>query len=258
MEKEKRPQDSSLKAIDILEVLKSAGHNGMGITAIAEAAGLNKSTVHRIILALTKRDYAIRNDETKKYKLGFKMSQFGGALLDSLDVRTIANPYLVELGRTVGETIHLVQLDGNQGVYIDKIDSPHSVGLQSFIGKRVMLHCNASGKVMLAYMDITKREQILNEAGMPRRTPRTITERDALEEELHTIKELGYAWNKSEDRDDVVSIAAPVLDSKHNLVCAVAVAGPKYRFTEDIASKAIPSLLKTTTLISGEMGHTFN
>ncbi len=250
--------DPSLKALDILEALKDAGQNGIGLTDVAERSGLNKSTVHRIISALTKRDYVIRNDETKKYKLGFRMLQFTGVMIESLTVRSIARPHLIELGSKVEETIHLVHRDGNHGVYIDKIDCPHSVGLLSYIGKRIMLHCTGAGKVFLAYMDKDERDRLINEVGLPRRTSNTITDRNVLEEELEDIRNHGFSWNRSEDRDDVIGISAPIFDSTGHLVCAVAVAGPTYRFTEETAKQAIPVLLETTRNISDKIGYSSN
>lgn len=258
MANDEQQHDSSLKAIDILEALKEAGPNGMGLTEVAERSGLTKSTVHRIMSALTNRDYVIRNDETKKYKLGFKILQFNGAMIESLSVRSIAHPHLMELGRATGETIHLVHRDGNQGVYIDKIDCHHSVGLLSYIGKRIMLHCTAAGKVFLAYMDSEQRNRIIDEVGLPRRTPHTITDRSRLEEELQTIREQGFSWNKMEDREDVIAISAPLFDSGNTLISAIAVAGPTYRFSQETAMQAIPVLLETAQTVSGKLGYSSN
>lgn len=255
MRTEDRQSDPALKAIDILEALTDVGESGIGITEVAEKAGLNKSTAHRIMLALAKRNYVIRNEDTKRYKLGLKILQLGGAVLDHLNVKELASPYLIELSRQTGETVHLVQLDGNQGVYIDKVDSPHSFGLLSYIGKRIMLHCTAAGKALLAYTDQAKREGMLAETGLPARTANTITDRERLAGELADIRGRGYAWNRCEDRIDVNGIAAPLFDDRRNVVCAVAVAGPSDRFTEELAAQAVPILLETAQAISAKLGH---
>jgi DNA-binding IclR family transcriptional regulator len=247
--------DPSLKSIDILEALKEAGEDGLGITEVADAAGLNKSTVHRIMLALTKREYVTKNEATKKYRLGYKILQFSAALLDHLDVKELAHPYLQKLSEDLEETVHLVQQDGSYGVYVDKIDSPHPIGLLSHIGKRIMLHNSAAGKVILSYMSKEDRDRILTEVGLPELTEQTIVDREILEKELRSVIETGHAWNRGESRIDVYSIAAPIFDARGKVIYAVSVAGPSYRFTLEKAGEAILTLMNTTKIISEKWGY---
>jgi len=247
--------DSSLKPIDILEALMDAGAKGLGMTEVTHKTGLNKSTVHRLLLALTKRDYVLRDESTKRYKLGYKVLQFANAYRNDTNVKELIHPYLVRLSEQLRETVHLMQQDGTHCVFADKIDSPHDIGLLSYIGKRSLMHYSAGGKVILAYLAKEERDRIIAEVGLPRLTQYTITEREVLEYELQNVNVEGFAWNRMEDRDDIIGIAAPVFGPSGKLLFAISVAGPAYRFTLDIARQATIVLKETVRAISERLGY---
>ncbi len=247
--------DPSLKAIDILEALIDAGKTGLGITEVTQKTGLNISTVHRIMSALTKREYTFRNESTKKYHLSHKVLQFTQVFQRDMDIKELIHPYLQQLSEDIRETVHLMQQDGNQCVFIDKIDSPHPIGLLTFIGKRSLMHCSAGGKVILAYMGKEERDRVLASAGLPRLTKYTITDREVLEHEIQNIIVEGFAWNRMEDRDDIIGIAAPIFDAGGKLLCTISIAGPSYRFTLDHARQSASLLKSVTRTISEKIGY---
>jgi DNA-binding IclR family transcriptional regulator len=247
--------DSSLKAIDILEALKDGGKSGLGITDVSQKTGLNVSTVHRIMSALTKREYILKDESTKKYHLSFKVLQFSHALKSNMKISELIHPYLVELSEKTGEAIHLMQQGGNHCVFVDKVDSPHPIGLMTYIGKQTFLHCSAGGKVILAHLSKDERDRIFNSVGLPRLTQHTITEREILEQDLGNVVLEGFSWNKMEDRDDVIGIAAPVFDASGKLLYAISVVGPSYRFTLEKARESTSILLTAARTISQKLGY---
>lgn len=246
--------NSALKAIHILEALKEGGKEGFSLKEISDRTDLNKSTAYRIISALVESNYVLKLDDTKRYKLSYKILQFNHILLDDIEVKTIALPYLKKLSDQLEETVHLVQRDGNMCVYIEKVESPQAIRLLTYVGKRSMLHCSASGKVILAYMNEKERFQILKETGMPRLTHHTITELAVLEKQLKEVLQTGLAWNLGEDREDIIGIAAPIFDASGNVVATIAVPGPSYRFSEAKARGASVYLKEITSIISNKLG----
>ncbi|WP_407267793.1 IclR family transcriptional regulator [Radiobacillus sp. PE A8.2] len=253
--KQNGSSNSSLKTIDILEALMDSENKEMGITEVANKTGLNKSTLHRIMQALVERDYIIRNEQTKKYRLGYKILQFNFALLDNLEVKRVAHPYLVELGNKTAETIHLIQRDGNNAVYIDKIDPPHSVALLSYVGKRILLHATAGGKIILAHLSKEERQEIYDKVGLQNKTKRTISDRETLEKEIVEIQQTGYSYNLAEDREDVNAVAAPIYEVGGRLAAVVVVAGPSYRLTKEMIDTHTELLLATAKTISEKLGY---
>ncbi|MDF2962279.1 MAG: IclR family transcriptional regulator [Paenibacillus sp.] len=252
---EEKNSDPSLKAIDILESLRGSGKDGLGITEIAEIAGLHKSSVHRIITALAKREYVIRNEATKKYVLGYKLLELCAHLVENVPLKDIARPYLEALNDRVQETIHLIQRDGNYCVIIDKLNCKHSIGLLSYVGKRQLLHCTSAGKIIMAFMEKEDRNRVITEGGLIPITGNTIVDPAKLEREIMNIREQGISWNISEDREDVVGIATPIFDAAGKVVAALNVSGPSFRFTQEIAQEAMGPLKETAAEISRKMGY---
>lgn len=107
------------KTMDVLEVL-SEYRDGQSVTEISRKLGLNKSTVYRILSELVEKKYVIKNDVDKRYRMGFRILMLASQVLESVELRKIARPELVRLAEITKETVHLVWLEENEGVYIEK------------------------------------------------------------------------------------------------------------------------------------------
>ncbi len=250
----KTPDASALKAVDILEVL-AASDGGMTLSEVAQEAGLAKSTCFRVLMALTARHYVVRSETTKRYRVGYRLLQVAGALLDSLHVREVARGYLEELCRTSGETVHLVQLDGTVGVYIEKLETPQAVGLLSRLGKHIPLHATGCGKALLAWQPPGFLERLALEQGLPRRTASTITDSEALRKEMAITRRRGYALDLGENREGVNCVAAPIFDATGACICSVSVAAPAFRFSRGQAEALAPLVMRVADEISARVGY---
>lgn len=228
---------------------------GMALTDISKDTGLNKSTVFRILATLQNHGY-IMQDNDGKYKLGYKFLELSSAVLDRLDIRKIAHPYLEELSKITGEVVHLVILDGYEGVYIDKVDNPSgTIRMYSQVGKRIPLHCTSVGKVLLSAMHKEEVEEVIKAKGLPKRTENTITSADRLFEELAKIKDSGYAIDDIENEEGIRCVAAPILNYNGDTVAAVSISGPTLRVTKERLPELIHLLKNYTFNISKELGY---
>ena len=246
--------DPSLKPLEILEMLGTADREGMGATTLAEKTGLSKSTVHRLANALADAGYVIRNDATKKYKLGYRILRVFSSLVNNIEIKEVARPYLEALSERTQETVHLVQTEGLYGVYVDKIDSPQPVGLLSQVGKRIMLHCTGAGKILFAYMPDEKRERVYAEVGLPKQTEHTITDRKSMERELASIRQLGYGLDRIEAREGICCIAAPIFNQSGQVIASFSISGPSYRFSAADAEALAGEIKITSNRISRDLG----
>lgn len=126
-------------------------NSGLGISDLAKRVGLHKSTAHRILVALEREGFVVHDPTTGRYRLGLSLLELGSAVLDSLGSKQVARPFLEEIHRACGETVHLAILDEGEVVYIDKIESTRRVRMYSQIRKRPPTHCTGLGKVLLAW-----------------------------------------------------------------------------------------------------------
>ncbi len=147
------------RALNILDLFNETDRE-LRITEISNKLGLNKSTAHSLLKTLKMHDYIKQNDETGKYSLGLKLVERGNYALSTLDIRTVAKPYLTKLSAISGQTVHLVVLDGKTGVYIDKVEGTAATIVFSRIGKRVPIHSSAVGKVLVAFKNKRRNRKV--------------------------------------------------------------------------------------------------
>jgi IclR family transcriptional regulator, KDG regulon repressor len=139
------------KFFNIVDLLEKSEE--LRLKDIADKLKIDKSTAHRFLKTLLKYNYVKMNPANKKYSLGLKFLNIATGIIDSMDVRNIAHPYLIKLEEITSETIHLTTFDGNRVVYIDKIESPKPIRMYSRIGNIAPIYCTAAGKVILAFQE---------------------------------------------------------------------------------------------------------
>ncbi|MGE5632594.1 MAG: IclR family transcriptional regulator [Caulobacteraceae bacterium] len=252
-------EESSVQAVSrslsILEELAKE-QKGCGVTQLATATGLHKSTVHRLLSTLMSKGYVSKDTNTDRYCLGMKILYLGSSILDRMDVRLVAKPYIEALSYKVKEVVHLAILDDTEAVYIDKVESPeNTIRMYSQIGKRAALHCTGVGKIFLAWMPESQSEAILKSKEMRAYTPNTITNIEDMKKHLEQIRNNGYAIDNIEHEDGVRCVAAPIFDMHHNVIAAISISGPIFKVTEDRVQALVDDILNTAGEISYHMGY---
>ena len=159
---EKNPIQVSERIFHTIECLARTGP--IGLLELSKELNLNKSTVHRILNSLICMEYAKQDAETLKYSLTFKFCGIANQILAQNNIIDLIRPYIKELAEQTNETVHLVQLDGLNAVYIDKVEASHnSVRLISMVGKSIPLYCSGVGKALLADMKDEKVKEKVEE-----------------------------------------------------------------------------------------------
>jgi DNA-binding IclR family transcriptional regulator len=128
-------------------------------------------------------------------------------------------------------------------------DSRHFVGVTSWVGRRVPLHCAANGKVFLAFGAAPVPVQL------DALTPRTITDRATLEAELERIRARGYAHAVDELELGLSAIAAPVRGADGAVVAALSISAPTARLPAERVEQLAPVLLEQSRALSRRLGN---
>lgn len=229
------------RGLDILNCF-SHGTTNLSLTELAAITGLNPSTTFRILATLEKCNYITRNPETKKYQLGSQIFCLFAPSLESLDLRSVASPYLQRLYNFSNESICLYVARNNHRVCLDRIETTHSLRRVVNIGDRLSLTKGAGGKLLLAWM--SEKEQL-----------HEISDGEITTTELAKIKQLGFATSAGEREAGVAAIAAPIFDASGQLTAALSMSGPTVRFTQELIEKMIPQVIKTAKDISSALGY---
>ena len=131
----------------------------LGVSELARRLGLGKSNVHRLLATLLTEGLVEQDPRTGGYRLGIVMFELGEAVKVHMDLHAAAGSVLVQLREQTGESAQVGVLDGYEVVYVDRMESSHSLRLFTETGRRVPVHCTSSGKVLLAYRPEPDREQ---------------------------------------------------------------------------------------------------
>ena len=210
------------RALDVLEALAERG-GPAGLSEIAVRTGLPYGTIHRLLRALLARGY-VRQDSDRRYALGGALVRLASAAEGM--VAAWARPYLSRMVELSGETANLAVLEGDFVVYVAQVQSPRRLRMFAEVGRRVLPHSTAVGKVMLA--DRGDAAAVLERTGLPRRTGHTITSVEAMLGELAAVRERGYAMDLGEEELGVHCLAVPVRDGDR-VIASMSVSGPAER-----------------------------
>jgi DNA-binding IclR family transcriptional regulator len=243
---------SVARAFDLLDAISAAGPHGMTLGELAATVTTAKSTTHRYVTTLLELG-ALRREPDGRLRLGLRLIELAGAMLEGDNLRHAAEPMLHDLVARTGETVHLGVPSEGMVVYVAKVESPQSVRLVSRIGARVPFHCSAMGKALLSRLDAAELEA---ELARPRevRTMHTITARDALEREIEQVRERGYSIDDEENEVGVRCIGAPVVNGRGRALAAISVSAPEARMPLERCAEVAPLVRSAAVEIARRLG----
>jgi DNA-binding IclR family transcriptional regulator len=244
---------SLAKCFQVLEALNTAGR-AVGLTELAQLSGIDRSGVQRIAHTLRVLGYLRQDPATKALRLSARMLEFGHTVLATDQVRERAQPHLEALNRRTGETVNLMELEGEDIVYVARWPSAHAVSVDLHVGSRLPAFCTAAGRAMLSRMDPADALARLKAARRTAMTQTTVTDIAGLRALLERAREDGYALNDQEAFVGDVSVAAPLVDAEGQPVGAINIAVPTPRWQmQDVLARLVPLLLKTAVAVNREI-----
>lgn len=216
----------------VLETLADTGP--VVLADLCSHLDLNKSTVHRLLCSLIYMGYVKQDEETGKYFLSFKLFTLSNKLLNHMDILDTVRPFLKKLAHETGETVHFVQMDDTEAVYIYKEEShQNSVRMVSRVGSRIPLYCSGVGKAIAADMKDAQIEALWKKSKIQALTPYTITDYARFFEKIKQIRKNGYALDDEENELGVRCIAVSIPDYKNRPKYAFSISAPAVRMPDE-------------------------
>ena len=238
-----------IKGLALLELLAQAEHP-LGVTELATRTGIGKSNAHRLLQGLIEAGY-VRQQAGGAYAPTIRLWEMGTAVMAHLGLKPMAEPHMARLLERTRETVHLSVLDGDEVVYLHKLDSPEPVRAYSQVGGRAPAHAVATGKAMLAHQS-PERLQALAQR-LKRHSPHTLVKAAEFLREMERVRERGYAVNRGEWRESVGGCAAPIFDPAGNVIAAIGVSGPIERLRPAAVKAAGTELVQAARRISDQI-----
>jgi IclR family KDG regulon transcriptional repressor len=252
----KKPEDYNVRAVErALQILNCFDdeHSERGISEISQAVGLHKATAHRIVTTLLNFGYLERASDGQKYRLGIQLATLGSRVVNRMDLRSEALPYMEKLVEQWDEACDLSIFDQGYVFYVEVLQDNHALQISASVGQTLPAHCTASGKVFLAHLPPNELEKYLSQP-LVSYTENTISSPDGLRKQLEEIRERGYAFDHEELEEGISSVAAPIRNRKGLVVAVLSMPGPTNRMTPDRLHEMAGSLVTAAANISNKLG----
>ncbi|WP_337844607.1 IclR family transcriptional regulator [Thermus sp.] len=241
------------KVGEVLELF-TREHPEWGVTEVARALGIPKSSAHALLATLSQIGL-LKRSRDGRYRLGFRVLALAHVLLSTSSWREEARKAMEDLVARFGETTHLAVLECGRVVYVEKLEGTRAVKVATTgVGVELPAHCSAVGKVLLAHRPWEEVLGIVEARGLPALTPNTITTLDELKTELQAVRERGYAYDIEEAVPELCCVAAPIRDHTGEVIAALSLSVPFYRFQER-KEEYRRAVLEATRAVSERLGY---
>ncbi|WP_075183115.1 IclR family transcriptional regulator [Pantoea sp. 1.19] len=257
--KKEKPMGSQslFRGLQLIEILSNFP-NGCPLAHLSELAGMNKSTVHRLLQGLHSSGYVTQAPSAGSYRLTTKFIAVGQKALSSLNVIHVAAPHLEQLNLEVGETVNFSSREDDHVILIYKLEpTTGMMRTRAYIGQHMPLYCSAMGKIFLAWgsSDYPARYWQSHAPVIQPLTHNTLTTLPQMLDELSDIRRRGLAMDREENELGVSCVAAPVFDIHQRVPFAVSVSLPTARL-QQIGVEALSKPVQATAQrISRELGY---
>jgi DNA-binding IclR family transcriptional regulator len=236
------------RAANVLRALEGE-KRGLSLAQIAQRVGLARSTVQRIVDALSEEHFLIAATPTSGVRLGPALTRLAESARVEFD--DITRPLLIELSQSVGETVDLSVLKNQGAVFTDQVQGAHRLRAVSHVGETFPLHCTANGKALLSVAESRRLERFLREK-LPRMTPNTITQPDELTKEINTIRRTLVAYDLEEHTEGISAVGTAFIDPIGRAI-AISIPVPTTRFKR-LKAQLVEEILKTRARMLEALG----
>lgn len=247
---------ASIKSLTkVLQVLECFSQRDANLTPaeIALRTGLPRATTHRLVSSLRDIGLLEQNGKRDTYKLGMKLFQLGSLVLQNLDLDKHARPYTSQLQVITGEMIHLCIFDGAQMAFVERQEMSSAGNTTITRIESAPVYCTSVGKAFLAFQGQALIRKVIGDR-LTERTPFTLTDGDALQQDLILTRERGFSLDLQENELNVHCVGAPIRGSNGQVFAAISVSGSAERLPKSRLEGLAPLVMETAQKISQELG----
>ncbi|QFG67902.1 IclR family transcriptional regulator [Ornithinimicrobium pratense] len=247
---DRSPVQSVDRALTILEILARTGEAGLG--EIAEELGVHKSTVSRMVAALSAHDLVEQSEARGPVRLGAGILRLAGATTARLDLVQEGRPVCRRLAEETGETVNVAVMAGHTALYVDQALGPSTITSHNWVGQQIPLHATSNGRVLVGALSPAERRKAWGE--LTAFTEHTVTQPAELERLVAVARKQGYAVVRDELDIGLTAMAAPVYNVHRELVASISLSGPSFRMDVERERELLAPLRSAATDLSTRLG----
>ncbi|MDD2215351.1 MAG: IclR family transcriptional regulator [Eubacteriales bacterium] len=257
MKKNEAKSKSSLQSVtNALRVLKLFNETDtyLGISEISRRMKIGKSTAYRLVSTLLNEGFLEQDKENSKYYLGIELLHIGHLVQKRINCLKDAHLYLESLASEVGQTVHLVVLNNDHAMFIDKVQGSNLINMRSSIGMSMPAYKTASGKVLLSHKSDEELNEYIHSVKLTASTEHTITDPAKLEEVIRKARTDGYAMDNEESEEGLSCVSVPLYGFHKQPVAAISISGLTNKIVNNLP-EYIDSLKNISAEISKKIGY---
>jgi IclR family KDG regulon transcriptional repressor len=244
-----REIQSLSRGLQLLNIIAEAGE-AQGVSDLAQQIGIDKSSVSRLLKTMEGFGYVQQEKQSRRYIIGKHFHSLAWQLVNRYSLREKAKPYIHRLAYATGECAHIGVYSAGKVQVTDDVQPETSLlRVAGTSGRLIHLHNTALGKGLIAFGYYPLPQD------MPRITPRTITDTEALLVHLEEIRKLGYALDDEENEHGVRCLAAPVYNDAGIAIAMLGISGPTIRMAYENLAEYAPLVKEAALSLSCELGY---
>lgn len=254
MREEEKQISMITKSFEVLELLSKSPH-GLTLQQIITELRYPKSSLYKIVTNLQELGYLGREVDSSRYFLSRKLLTLGVTAFNSSNIIERSKEYMKLLRDEVGESVMIGTLIDDEVVLLEQITGSLDFVFTLKQGMKFNLYSTAPGKVILAFLDKSKQNEIVDNLQLDAINEYTITDKEQLKQELEAIRKNGYAADINETVEGVHCIAAPIWDETKNAIACVWTSGPAGRLPKKNIEAIARRIIECGLSISYNIGY---
>ena len=199
------------RALSALEIL-SRNMNGMSVSELSAELEIPASSTHRILASLKANHFVFQDEETRKYRLGYKVCGIASGVVKGSALTLAAKPYMKLLAQEIDRNVVLCVMEHHSIMNISSVERNDSNMYMVKIGYEMPIYATSAGRIFAAYMERQHALELLSEERRTKTTPYTKTSLQDLDEELDRVRKDGYALIDEELQLGMQGVACPIFD----------------------------------------------
>jgi DNA-binding IclR family transcriptional regulator len=238
------PISSVENALRLLVMLRD--RTEIRVSEASVELGVARSTAHRLLAMLHSFGLVEQHSASRGYRVGPVLAEIGLSSLRHVDVRARLRPFLETLSRAVGETVHLIVLEGRTCRFVDSVEGSQALRTTARVGIAYPAHATSGGKALLARLDRSRLLELYPDERLPALNERSLTTREALFAQLDLVRQHGYAVNRGESEAGIAAVGMVQPTSSGAVGGALAVSAPELRLPEERVPEIVEALRRVT------------
>ena len=244
----------TVRTLSRLLSLFSTEREAIGIREASQVLQLPPANIHRLFSSMEEVGF-LEKTVDRRYRIGERLFEIGALFPHNYPLRKITRPHAEELAQRFGASVLLAipsQRTPHLAVTIDHLQNWQSHFSVQRLSLNVPIHCSSVGKIILAFSDPKKQEEIFKRIPLTRYTHRTIASPKTLRAELKKIKKEGFAVDRCEFYENLFGVAAPLLRNG-KIVGAIGLTDSVDRMNEKNYRKFVKALMEKAVFISRQL-----